>query len=131
MHVRINLVEYEQPVYDVRENTTISELKQKIEEDVGIPRDNFVLKFDGHALDNDKTLGYYGIREGSVLDIEGNLVASARAAATRGEKYSMILQLLSELKAMAESTEGKVDAFMTDKCSPCPSSKPVTRPTSK
>ena len=35
MRVRVNLVEYEQPVYEVRENTKIAELKQMIEEDVG------------------------------------------------------------------------------------------------
>lgn len=74
MQVRINLVEYYQPTYDVQQNTTISELKQMIEDHVGIPTDNFVLKFNGQTLENGMTLGYYKIHEGSLLDIEGTLL---------------------------------------------------------
>ena len=97
MLVRINLLSYETPEYHVQAGTKISELKHMIEDDVGIPVANFVLKFGGRALDNEQTLGHYGIHEGSMLDIEGNLLSTLRP---RFVGEGRMAALLSQLEAL-------------------------------
>ena len=76
MKVCIKLVAYFQPTYNVEQNITISKLKPMIEDTVGIPRANFALKFNEKTLENAMTLSHYNIRENSVLDIYGNLLAT-------------------------------------------------------
>jgi hypothetical protein len=76
MKVIINLLSYEQPEFVVQTTTTISELKKSFEDEFGIPMQNFILKFRGQTLEDQKTLAFYRIPDGGKLDIEGKLIST-------------------------------------------------------
>ena len=94
MRIKINLLSYEQPEYEVLQSTEISEVKQQFQNEFGIPMQNFELWFDGHALQSNKTLGFYNIPDGALLEIHGNLLATLHP---RNVQSARLHTLLSEL----------------------------------
>ena len=50
--------------------STILELKNKIQTQTGIQTSKQKLFFDGEMLDNSKTIGYYHIKDNSILDLD-------------------------------------------------------------
>jgi hypothetical protein len=76
MKVIINLISYEQPEFEVQTTTTISELKKAFQDEIGIPVQNFSLKYKGKTLEDEKTLADYNIPDKGILDIEGNLIST-------------------------------------------------------
>lgn len=56
--------------YQVEASDTVSTLKTKIDDKVGIPTDQQKLFFNNAQLEDSKTLASYGIKEGSVVKLE-------------------------------------------------------------
>lgn len=56
--------------YQVEGTDTVSTLKTKIDDREGIPTEQQKLFFNNTQLEDGKTLGSYGIKEGSVLKLE-------------------------------------------------------------
>ena len=109
MRITINLVSYEQPAYEVQQGTTIAEVKKKFEDEHGIPMENFEFYFNGQLLQRDKTLGFYNIPDGAILEIQGRLISSLHP---RYVGSTRMLELLSKLASLqdepAQSHPGRV-----------------------
>ena len=88
MKVIINLISYEQPEFEVQTTTTISELKKAFQDEIGIPMQNFILKYKGQTLEDKMTLADYNISDKDILDIEGNLISTLRPRYVNIEKAS-------------------------------------------
>jgi hypothetical protein len=76
MKVYINLLSYYKPEIEVEPTTTISAMKQKFQNAIGIPKENFIFKFNGETLEDAMTLTHYNIPDDGLLDIEGRLLAT-------------------------------------------------------
>jgi len=99
MRIKINLLSYEQPEYEVQQSTKISEVKIFFQNEHGIPMENFEFYFNGQPLQSDKTLGFYNIPDGAILEIQGNLLASLHP---RYIQSARIHALLSELASLQD-----------------------------
>jgi hypothetical protein len=86
MKVVINLLSYEQPEFVVQTTTTISELKKAFEDEFGIPMQNFILKYKGQTLEDERTLAHYNIPDKGILDIEGKLISTLHPRYVNGHK---------------------------------------------
>ena len=76
MKVYINLLSYYRPDFDVEATTTISDLKKEVQDTTGIPKENFILIFNGQTLEDAMTLTHYKIPDEALLEIQGTLLAT-------------------------------------------------------
>ncbi|XP_033108690.1 cyclic GMP-AMP synthase-like isoform X2 [Anneissia japonica] len=58
---------------NMQRSTKVKQLKTKIYENEGIPTDQQRLQYQSKTLQDDRTLGYYGIQQGSTLYLLGGL----------------------------------------------------------
>ena len=94
MRIKINLLSYEQPEYEVLQSTSISEVKQQFQNEFGIPMENFQFYFNGEPLQSNQTIGHCNIPDGALLEIHGNLLATLHP---RNVQSARLHTLLSEL----------------------------------
>ncbi len=99
MRIKINLLSYEQPEYEVQQSTKISEVKKNFQDEHGIPMENFVFYFNGQPLQSDQTLGFYNITDGAILEIQGNLIASLYPRYIQSSRMHELLSELASLQA--------------------------------
>ena len=52
---------------DLESNDTVERVKQKIEEEKGIAPDRMTLEFNGHVLEDGRTLADYNIQKESTI----------------------------------------------------------------
>ena len=94
MRIKINLLSYEKPEYEVQQSTKISEVKRAFQDEHGIPMQNFEFYFNAQLLLGDMTLGFYNIPDGALLEIHGNLLATLHP---RNVQSARLHTLLAEL----------------------------------
>ena len=101
MRVIINFHSYEQTPYDVQQDTTISELKQMIQDVDGTPAANFELFFEHQKLENAMSLIHYNIHDGALLDIKGDLNPSLHPRYINNDVQGRRMDnMLSKLQAL-------------------------------
>jgi hypothetical protein len=85
------------PGFEVEPTTTISAMKQKFQNAIGIPKENFIFKFNGETLEDAMTLTHYKIPDDGLLDIEGILLATLRPRYVNMCNMDNMLSKLAEL----------------------------------
>ena len=55
--------------YNLDTNTSVDTLKEKLQADTGMPPDQQRILYGNKALQSGETLGFYGIRSGSILTL--------------------------------------------------------------
>ena len=111
MHVFIDVLSYEKPQYEVNEDTKISKLKQMIEDDLGIPVDNFKLSFKQQELENNMSLGHYNISDNDHIHINGNLLDTLRLRYVIPQDDPRNLHNASLKPCVVTTVKAKLDAL--------------------
>ena len=106
-------------VLNVTRNTTIRELKEKYANSLGLSFFDFIFKFNGNVLRNDKTLDYYEIEDGDTIITNFNKLMKIRIRNTRGEELISNVtgnMTIRQLKDIYANTKGLSSSDFVFKC---------------